>query len=261
MEDTAIWSISNQYIKIGQLKTMIKQFFLFAILSCLGIQFAHGSPKLEKSNFALSLELSSKYMWRGVEYGNAPVAFPMLSYNYKNFNVFAMGAYAFNGSHQEVDLGVNYLYKNFRIGFSDYYYPSPVGERDKYFESNNCLTGHSVESYFIFSPQKIPLWITLSTYVYGADKRRNGSQAFSSYAEVGYTYNFNDSNALSLALGANLNKSFYTDYEKGINIVNITLKYATNFKIGSFKLPVSASYILNPSKEKTFFTFSLYFNS
>ena len=103
--------------------------------------------------------------------------------------------------------------------------------------------------------------IILSTYVYGADKKLDGSQAFSSYAEVGYTYNFNDNNALSLALGVNLNKSFYTDYKKEINVVNVTLKYATSFKFGNFKLPVSASYIFNPSKEKSFFTFSLYFNS
>lgn len=240
---------------------MKKRFFLFVILSWGWIQLAYCLPKLKNSNFTLSLEFSSKYMWRGIEYGDAPVAFPMLSYSNKGFNAFAMGAYVFNGSHQEVDLGVSYLCKYFCVGLSDYYYPSSVGEKDSYFELSNRLTGHSVEAYFTFVPQKIPLWLTLSTYVYGADKKLNGSQAFSSYAEVGYTYNFNNNNALSLVLGANLNKSFYTDYEKGINVVNITLKYATSFKFGSFKLPVSASYIVNPFKEKSFFTFSLYFNS
>lgn len=240
---------------------MKKRLSLSLILLWIFILSVHCKSKLGNSNFNLSFELSSKYMWRGIEYGDAPVAFPILSYNYKGFNAFAMGAYALNGSHQEVDLGISYSYKALTLGFSDYYYPSSIGEKDRYFELSNRLTGHSVEAYLTLAPEKIPLWFTFSTYVFGADKKMNGNQAFSSYAEMGYTYKFNDNNALSLALGANLNKSFYTNYEKGLNVVNIALKYATNFKFGKFKLPVSASYILNPYKEKTFFTFSLYFNS
>lgn len=233
------------------------------ILIVLGISLSflslHSQEK--QSPFAFSLELSSKYMWRGIEYGTAPVAFPMLSYNYKGFSAYALGAYAINGSHQEVDLGLSYTHKKFTLGFSDYYYPSAVGEKDSYFQLSNRSTGHSVEAYLTLTPFKIPIWLTLSTYVFGADKKLNGGQAFSSYAEVGYTHAFNGNNALSLAVGANLNKGFYTAYEKGFNVVNIALKYATSFALGKFKLPVSASYILNPYKEKSYFTFSLYFNS
>ena len=97
--------------------------------------------------------------------------------------------------------------------------------------------------------------------VFGADKKLNGGQAFSSYMEAGYTYAFNDKNALSLAVGTNLNKGFYTSYEKEFCVVNIALKYVTSFTFGKFKLPISASYILNPYKEKSYLTFSLYFNS
>ena len=82
---------------------------------------------------------------------------------------------------------------------------------------------------------------------------------YSSYAEVGYTYSFNDNNSMALCVGANLNKGFYTEYQSGFNVVNINAKYSTAFKFGSFRLPVSASYILNPYKNKSFFTLSLYF--
>lgn len=221
---------------------------------------AQDNVKMKKSHFDLSLELSSKYMWRGLEYGNAPVVFPMLSYNYKGFNAFAMGAYAVNGSHQEVDLGVSYSYKSICIGISDYYYPSNVGENDKYFDFKNRSTAHSIETYFTFSPKSVPLWLTVSTYIYGSDKKNEGKQAFSSYAEIGYTYSFNNNNNISLSVGGNLNTSFYTDYVKGANIVNVALKYCTNLALGSYKLPISASYILNPYREKSYFSFSLYFN-
>ena len=47
-------------------------------------------------------------MWRGIEYGTAPTVFPMIGYNTHGFSAFAMGGYAIDGSHQEVDLGVSY---------------------------------------------------------------------------------------------------------------------------------------------------------
>lgn len=122
--------------------------------------FANDSTEVA-SPFSVSLELSTKYMWRGIEYGTAPVAFPMLGYGYKGFNAFAMGAYAVNGSHQEVDLGVSYTVSEFTVGVSDYYYPSAVGEKDGYFKLSNRSTGHWVEAYATWTGEKIPLWVFL----------------------------------------------------------------------------------------------------
>lgn len=231
---------------------------LCSLVAWVSSLFAQDSTKVS-SPFSVSMELSTKYMWRGIEYGTAPVAFPMLGYGYKGFNAFAMGAYAVNGSHQEVDLGVSYTISEFTVGVSDYYYPSAVGEKDGYFKLSNRSTGHWVEAYATWTGEKIPLWVTLSTYVFGADKNGEGKQMYSSYAEVGYTYSFNDNNSMALCVGANLNKGFYTEYQSGFNVVNINAKYSTAFKFGSFRLPVSASYILNPYKNKSFFTLSLYF--
>ena len=228
---------------------------LFSLFTFLSVQAEN------KSKFHVSLELSSKYMWRGLEYGEAPVAFPSIYFNDKGFNAFVMGAYAFDGSHQEVDYGVSYTKGWVTLGLSDYFFPSAVGEKDNYFDYASHSTGHSVESYLTIAPTKVPMWLTFSTYLFGADKKLNGNQAYSSYVELGYRYDINENNALSLGMGANLNKSFYTNYEKGFNVVNIALKYAVNVPIGkSFKLPVSVSYVLNPYKEKSFFTFSMYFN-
>lgn len=213
-----------------------------------------------KSPIGLSVEVSSKYMWRGIEYGTAPTIFPMISFNKAGFSVFGMGAYAFNGSHQEVDLGVSYSYKGFTLGISDYYYPSAVGENDKYFNFNNKTTNHSVEAYLNVMPFRFPLWMTVSTYIFGNDKRLDGRQAYSSYIELGYNHNFNEKNILSIAAGANMNKSFYTSYKGKANVVNVALKYTYNIQIKTFTLPLSASYIINPYREKSFFTFSASFS-
>lgn len=224
------------------------------------IVISDSEGNLRNSPFGLSLELSTKYLWRGIEYGDAPIAFATIDYGHKGFGAWIMGAYAFNGSHQEIDLGITYSTKWFTIGVSDYYYPSAVGNNDRYFDMDNHTTGHWGELYVTATPFRFPLWATVSTYIYGADKKPDGRQAYSSYAEIGYTYMFMEKNAISLAIGANLNKGFYTDYESGFNVSNITLKYATAFSLGNFKLPVSASVMYNPYRDKCFFSFSAYFN-
>ncbi|MBQ9229557.1 MAG: hypothetical protein IJ190_00080 [Prevotella sp.] len=235
---------------------------LLILFSVLCIQAsAQESKDKGVSPLSASLELTSKYMWRGIEYGTSPVIFPSVNFSKGGINVFALGGYATNGSHQEVDLGVGYTYKTIFVGLADYYYPSAVGEKDGYFRWSGRETGHYIEAYTTITPERFPVWLTASTYIFGADKKNNGKNAYSSYVELGYHYDFNNDNKLNLILGVALNKSFYTNYEKGFSVVNMALKYSTMFKLGSFRLPVSASYIVNPYKEKSYVSLSVYLNS
>ena len=249
---------TDNVLKVKSYSMNFKKIRLLFLLFSVAL-VVNAEDNFKESPFSASLELSTKYMWRGIEYGTAPTVFSLLCYNNHGFNAFAMGGYAINGSHQEVDLGVSYSAREFTIGISDYYYPSSVGEKDHYFKLSNRETGHWVEAYATWTGIKIPLWVTVSTYIFGADKNIDGKQMYSSYAEVGYTHTFKADNSIALCIGANLNKSFYTDYESKFNVVNINAKYSTAFKLGSYKLPVSASYVLNPYKNKSYFTMSLYF--
>lgn len=216
---------------------------------------AYGAVKAEP-NIHLTLDLTSKYMWRGIEYGTSPVVFPGLSYGKGGFAAYAMGGYATNGSHSEVDLGVSYTWRTLTLAFNDYYYPTAVGEGDSYFHFKSRESGHWPEMTLGWAPEKFPLWALLSAYIGGADKNPDGDQAYSSYAEIGTYYDFLGDHRLSLAVGAALNKGFYTDYAPGLNVVNIDLRYTYNAKIGDRSLPLSADWIVNPFSEKTFLTFS-----
>ena len=64
----------------------------------------------------------------------------------------------------------------FVVGVSDYYFPSAVGEKDEYLKFCNRETGHWGEAYATWTGDKIPLWVTVSTYVYGADKNESVSR-------------------------------------------------------------------------------------
>lgn len=238
---------------------------LIAILGIVVPSFVfagNDSKPLSKSNFSLSTELNTKYVWRGLEYGNSPLMFGTLGYDYKGFNANVLGGYATNGDFSEVVISASYTNKYFTFGLSDFFYPSATGQEDKYIEFDNHKTGHLLESYVTVRPfEKVPVWMTLSAFVFGNDKDKDGDQAYSSYVEVGYTHSFTDNNSLSLAVGANLNKSFYTKYDKGFNVTNITAKYMTGIKFGKFTLPISGSFIYNPIIDKPYFSMSIYFSS
>ena len=249
--------ISTKFINFApnnkSMKRIILLFFASAFVAIISIA-------QNKSNFHMEISAQSKYLWRGIEYGTAPVLFPTLSYDNNGLYIYGMGGYATDGSHQEVDLGISYTYKSFTISLNDYYYPTAVGDNDKYFNLKSKETGHWVESCIQYSPTNIPFWCMLSTYIAGADKKtESGNQAWSSYAEMGGHYDFDDNNILSLVIGAALNKSFYNDYSHSFSICNIELKYSHDFSLKYFTIPVSVSYIVNPYREKSYVSFSTAF--
>ena len=218
--------------------------------------------KLQSSNFHLSLDLQTKYMWRGMEMmteESSPVVFPGINYQWKGLYAYAMGGYAINGKYAEVDLGVSYTWKGLTLGLSDYYYPTVNGKNDEYVGGKH--NGHWLEACITYAPEKVPLWITVSNFFAGDDDAYdddsgNKKQAYSTYMEVGTYYDFLDNNRLSLAVGMTPNKSCYTNYQKKFAVCNLDLKYTYNvqFKNG-WTLPLSAEYIYNPSFDKSYVNF------
>lgn len=216
--------------------------------------------KLKESPVHLGLEFQTKYMWRGIEYGTAPVFFPQIYFNKWGLNIYAMGGYAVNGSHAEVDLGISYSFYGVTIGLNDYYYPTAVGENDKYFNFKHGETGHYLEACVGYYPEKLPFWVLVSTYVAGADTLPGTTKnAYSSYLELGLHYDFLDDHQIALACGMALNKSFYNDYEKKFSVSNVMLQYTYNVRINWWTLPLKAALVYNPYRNKFYFTASAYF--
>lgn len=220
--------------------------------------FATGALAQEASSpFSASLELSSKYMWRGQEYGTAPVLFPTVGYEIGGFSACATGAYTVDGSFSECDLSLGYEWKGLSFSLVDYYYPTAVGLGDEYFKFGHNETGHALEATLSYYPEALPVWAMAGTYFYGADKNSDGDQAYSTYFEVGYYHNFTTSDELSLTIGASAGKGLYTAYKDSFGLVNLALKYSKTIKICEFEIPVSGSYIINPYIKKSFLTFSV----
>lgn len=248
---------------------MKRIFFIFSLLTCTIMTIAQTEEKngfgakLRESNFHAQVDLQTKYIWRGMEMmteGAAPVVFPQINFQSKGLYAYVMGATAINGKYSEVDLGLSYTYKWLTIGLNDYYYPTTDSPNDKYFDAKAHSTGHWLEGVVTVAPENIPVYLTVSNFFAGADKKADGNQAYSTYAEMGGHYEFLKDNSLALAVGAAFNKSCYNGYEHDFGICNIEAKYTytVHFK-NDWTLPVSVSYILNPVYEKSFVNCTLSF--
>lgn len=218
--------------------------------------------KLIKSPFGLGLDVQTKYVWRGMEMMTedaAPVLFPSVNYSWRGLYVYFMGGYAVNGKYAEVDAGISYTLSDFTFGIYDYYYPTVNGKKDEYVGGGKH-TGHWLEACLSYNPSRLPLWVTISNFFYGADKytKADGkeTQAYSTYLEVGTYYDFLYNNRISFCAGAALNKSCYNNYEHDFSVCNLDLKYtySINFNSG-WTLPLSVEYIYNPVFDKSFVNF------
>lgn len=218
--------------------------------------------KLIKSPLGLGLDIQTKYIWRGMEMmpeDAAPVLFPSVNYSWKGFYVYFMGGYAINGKYAEVDAGISYTFSDLTLGVYDYYYPTVDSKTDKYIGEGKH-TGHWLEVCVNYNPSKLPLWVSLSNFVYGADKyvKADGTekQAYSTYFEIGTYYDFLHNNRISFCTGASLNKSCYNNYEHDFSVCNLDLKYTYNVGFNSgWTLPLSVEYIYNPVFDKSYVNF------
>lgn len=219
--------------------------------------------KKKTSNFHLTIDLQSKYIWRGMEMmteESTPVIFPQINYQNKGFYAYVMGGYSFNGKYSEVNLGISYTYKWLTIGLNDYYYPSTTTANDEYFKFGKDDTGHWLEGVITIAPEKIPAYLTISNFFYGADKKADGNQAYSTYIELGTHYDFLNNNRFGLAVGAACNESCYNGYAKGFGICNVEVKYTHTLVLkNDWSLPLNVAYIVNPINEKSFVNFSTSF--
>lgn len=225
-------------------------------LVCLSVQAQEIEKKV--SLFHLGVDLQTKYIWRGMEMmtsESSPVVFPQVNYQNGGLSVYVMGASALNGKYSEVDMGISYTYKWLAVGLNDYYYPTVDSPYDHYFTFKRNETGHWLEGVVTIAPEKIPLYLVVSSFFGGADKDMNGKQAYSTYAELGGHYDFRNNHSLSLAVGTAMNPSCYNGYSHGIGICNVELKYTYNVMLDDFSIPISTAFIINPVYNKSFVNF------
>ena len=222
-----------------------KSVFLLMMIAVPSILAAQDSGKGE---FYGSVDLSSKHLWRAIPAGEAPMVKPEVGYSKGDFYVYLWGAWDFEDTYREVNIGLGYTLGNLTFELLDYFYPYT---KDDIFKLANNSTTHQVELIATYEFEKLPLHITAGTFLYGDDKDRNGNQAFSTYVEGGYSHEFNEKNTLAATAGFSVGKGFYTDYTKNMALVNLTAEYTRLFNVFDQIVPVKAAYTYNPYLKKS----------
>jgi len=243
---------------------------IFSVLVALCSILANAQ---EQSNFSVkaSAEIVSSYIWRGIpsySYINnqavlSPNIQPSLGFVMGNFEVGAWGSSDFTGSYKEFDLYASYTYKSLTATITDYYWDLNWLSKP-YFNYENATTSHILEGALVYKSSKIPLNVTLATMFYGADKKAEdaGSNNYSTYLEVGYTFAKNGYN-FDTFLGMTPFDGLYGDgygNVTGFGIVNLGVTGSKKIRFSEkFESTLRSSVIFNPQQEKAYLVLGIAF--
>jgi hypothetical protein len=224
----------------------------------------------DSSKFKVNVgaDLVSNYIWRGVPSIISGTSTPLLSPNFQpyfsvsgyNFTLGAWGSYDFAGLYHETDLSLGYAVGPVSLTVNDYYWNYAT----KYFDYKSKSTGHIIEGSIAFAgPDKFPINISVSTFLYGADKKYltdptvtdSTKQNFSTYIEASYKFKVGAS-SLTPFIGVTPADGYYGDSYgnvKGFQVVNLGAYASKTLDFSSkVSIPVKLSLIYNPVLEKSF---------
>ncbi len=204
-----------------------------------------------KGCFNISADLVSRYVWRGVEFGNSPAIQPSLSYSLRDLTLGAWGNYSFNTNTRgtELDLFASYAFDfGLSVTITDYYFPIElteiIGETNlETGEFFGTMTDERIGDYFDYKNDhyfELGLAQSIGNFSLSINYFFTNSMNDDLYFEAGYEFK-----RCSVFAGGG-NKS-YTD-DGDFNLVNLGVNTTKKVKItDNYSLPVFGSVILNPN--------------
>ena len=197
------------------------------------------SVSLNGGEFSLGADVYNRYVWRGMDFGNAPVIQPYLAYSTGNLELGAWSSWPLTDQgFNENDLYVSYTYNNFNITVFDYFYPGYTGNDNIDDFSDNGA--HIIETSARYTYSDLSLMAAVN--VLGFDTNN------SKYIELNYL--FYDRKGISASVFAGGGDFMYS-LDDGFAVTNIGINLA--------KDRYSASYAINPDRKTSFFAFGISF--
>ncbi|MFH1160202.1 MAG: hypothetical protein V1733_04555 [bacterium] len=232
-----------------------------------------------KVTLDVGADLVSRYIWRGIDFGNSAAIQPTLSLSAFGITFGAWASYgltrtnypvndtvSINYNYSECDLFLAYTYKYFTLMLYDYYTPSPIDSLpgNNYFDWNNSTTLHTLEVSLIFDgPEKFPLQFIASTLVYGADKNKDSTGVygvgdknnFSTYFELSYLIDIKGFELRPFIGGIPFGSSWYGTKA---GLTNVGIHVGKEIPISKkFSIPICSNLVVNPMSKKIYLVFIL----
>ncbi len=203
----------------------------------------------------IGAEITSRYIWRGVDYGNAPSFQPSITFEEGAIKIGTWGAYSFAGagsvfSEHDVfaEIAIESKAGIFSFIYTDYYYP---GSKLKYFNfSGEGKGAHTLEAGLSFKGSA-PFPIQLSAYI-----NFHNDPDYSTYFQAGYPIETDDVSLLFFA-GLSGKRSVWYGTSKTA-VINVGINFTKQFYISDkLSFPIFASLIINPDLEQSYLIFGL----
>jgi uncharacterized protein (TIGR02001 family) len=226
--------------------SLTKSLRSLSLLSLLGLSLLL-APNVAAQSFSLGADVVSRYVWRGVDFGESAAIQPALEFSAEGFAIGAWGSYALDdAAANENDLYISYSIDtgsgSVAFGVTDYFFPTSGTD---FFDFE--VDGQHVIEPFISYDGPVSLLLAINAM---------NDPDNSIYAEVGVPFEV-ENVALGLTAGASLGESVWYGTD-GLGIINLGIGAATPLPItDTFALPLFVQYILNPYAAQNYLVFGL----
>ncbi len=224
---------------------------LAVILSVVSLTTVGAQDKVEAT---LGVDLVNQYIWRGQDLGDVSLQ-PTLGISWKGLSLSTWGSVGISdfSDDKELDLTLEYTYKGFSVGITDYWFST-----GSYFLYKNDKTTHIWEAGIGYDFGFLSLqWYTNFA---GNDGLNNDSKrAYSSYFELSAPFRLG---GLDWTATMGVVPWATTSYNaNGFCVTNVSLCATKDFVIkDKYHLPVFAGLTANPRNEKLYLLFGVSFN-
>jgi hypothetical protein len=220
-------------------------------------ELQQNEKKKSSVSFEFGMDLVSRFVWRGIDLGDAPAFQPYASLSLAGFELGTWGSYALSAPagappFSEYDWYLQYSDSTsvgtFTAALTDYYFPS---DGLKFFNYRGGNEGaHTLEANLSYAGnEKLPVNLAASVNVYN-----DTSNSF--YLEIGHSFEVGEVSVNAFVGGAVGESAWYEIGDKGFRLINAGLTFSRTLPLSStFSLPVSVSVGVNPYSERSFLVF------
>ena len=234
----------------------VRLMFTLALL----LQLTISAAAAQKATLNTSVDLYSRYVWRGLDIASTPSAQPSLSIAYAGCELGVWGAYTLSNqssSSDEIDFWLSYTHAmgdgaSITAIATDYYFPNAG---IKFFNFNNYDAtiddtipdpgAHTVEMGISLSgPESLPVVVSGYVNVYN-DAGSN------TYFQLDYPVTVNETDLVffcGAAGGSKDNPGYYGS--KDFAVINAGLSAMRDIKVSeNLSVPLTVSFVVNPKAE------------
>ncbi len=242
-----------------------KQILLIALVASVVLVAGQASAEC-KLDVDAGADLVNRYVWRGLDFGDAPAIQPWLNFNLGGLDAGFWASYATSNNNwaaspfAEIDAYISYTYQipnsvALTAIVTDYYFPSAGPDYLNYdnYDNEDGPGAHVIELGFgIAGPESIPLTF------YGFVNVHN-DEGNNMYFQLNYATAVKDVGLdffIGVAPGSEDTPDYYgTD---DLEVINLGVTASKELKISEqYNLPLFVSYTLNPELEQAYLLFGM----